>query len=176
MSLDLLLRNLSPPPSPIEAPSAEDWNIVENSLRGLPTDYKAFVEKFGTGAINQFIWVLNPTAANPYLNLLKQMAPILGALKEVRDNGEPSPYALYPEPSGLLPFAKTDNGDAMFWLTQGDPNEWPVVVNAARDASYEKFDCNMTRFLAGILTRNLRCSIFHDSFPDGEPTFDPANE
>lgn len=175
MSLDSLLGVLSPPPNPVEVPRAEDWSSVETQLGKLPDDYKAFVERFGTGTINGFMYVLNPASKNRYLNLVREMEPILGALRELRESGEPCPYPLHPEPGGLLPFGKTDNGDALFWLTQGEADVWTVVVNAARDATYETFECDATDFLAGVLTRHLRCSVFHDSFLTGPATFAPVS-
>jgi hypothetical protein len=173
MSLASLITVLSPPQQPAEVPTADIWRAVENQLGKLPADYKAFVERFGTGTINSFIYILNPASRNPYLNLAREVDQILGSLRELRKSGEPSPYPLHPEPGGLLPFGKTDNGDALFWLTRDEPDKWPVVVNAARDPAYEKFERNATDFLEGILTRQIRCSIFHESFPGSSSAFIP---
>jgi hypothetical protein len=173
MSLDSLLNVLMPPPRPAEAPTAENWIAVENQLGRLPADYKALLGRFGTGSVDRFLWVLNPASVNRHLNLLQQKEPILSALRELRDSGEPSPYPIHPEAGGLLPFGKTDNGDALFWQTVGEPDKWPVVVNAARDPAYEQFECDMTDFLAGVLTRRLRCSVFPEDFPSARPLFTP---
>lgn len=166
MSFTSLLNVLPSPQNPVEAPSPNNWSAVEAQLGKLPTDYKAFLEGFGSGSIDGFLWVFNPVSANHYLNLIQAKEPVITALKELRAGGEPCPYPLYPEPGGLLPFGRTDNGDALFWQTVGEPDKWPVVVNAARDPTYEKFECDMTDFLAGILTRRLRCSIFPEGFPN----------
>jgi hypothetical protein len=174
MSLSSLLTVLSPPPTPVEVPSTETWNATETQLKRLPEDYKSFLDRFGTGNVGGFIWILNPASQHRYLNLLLEIKSILTALRELRESGEPCPYPLYPEPGGLLPFGKSDNGDALYWLTAGAPERWPVVVNAARDPTYEKLECDMTDFLAGILSRRIRCSIFPEAFPNGWPTFVPA--
>jgi hypothetical protein len=171
MSLNSLLSILTPPQSPAEAPTSEDWEKIEEWLKRLPSDYRAFVDRFGTGKINGFLWILNPASANRYLNLLREMEPILNALKELRDSGEHCPYPLYPEQGGLLPFGKTDNGDGMFWLTVGEPDKWHIIVNASRDSSYEEFKCDMTSFLEGILTRQIHCSIFPDDLPSNVAEF-----
>jgi len=170
----MLLKILLPPPNPVEIPTAEDFDAVERQVGTLPDDYKVFLTHFGTGIINRFLWVLNPASANQHLNFLRGGEPILKALKELKSDGEYSPYPLYPEAGGLLPFGKTDNGDALFWLRVGEPNQWPVIVNAARDPDYEKFDCGMTDFLADILTRHTRCSIFPKSFPGEASIFLPT--
>ena len=175
MSLDSLLGTLPLPQKPVEVPTSENWNTVEMQLRQLPRDYKAFLDRFGTGNVSHFLWVLNPVSKNRHLNLLREMEPILSALRELREAGEPCPNPLYPEPGGLLPFGKSDNGDALYWLTIGEPDQWPVVVNAARDPVYEKFECDMTDFLAGILTGRIRCSVFPEGFPSGPPAFAPSS-
>lgn len=171
MSLNSILCVLSPPQNPVEVPTVEIWNTTEMRLKRLPGDYKRFVNHFGSGKISNFIWIMNPASKNLHLNLLDEINPILRALRKLRESGEPCPYPIYPEPRGLLPFGKTDNGDALYWLTSGEPERWPIVINAARDPTYERFQCNMTDFLAGILTRRISCSIFPHGFPSGSPTF-----
>jgi hypothetical protein len=144
-------------------------------LGKLPSDYKAFIERYGSGTIDHFLWVLNPFSANKNANLLEQRESILNAVRELKkDWPDQHPYNLFPEPSGLLPFGGSDNGDMVFWLTDGEPDEWRVVVNAARDPEYDRFDCNMTDFLAGILTRRIRSIVFPDGFPSPQPVFDPV--
>lgn len=39
----------------------------------LPLDYKKFINKYGTGSINDFIWILNPFSENENLNLIKKV-------------------------------------------------------------------------------------------------------
>ena len=174
MSLYSLSGILTAPSNPAELPVSSDWTAIENQIGKLPTDYKHFLERFGSGTIDNFLWILNPFSRNKYGNLLTVMEPVLSALKELRDSGEDSPYPLHPESGGLLPFGKTDNGDALFWQTVGEPDRWPIVVNAARDPTYEKFESDMTDFLAGILSRHVRCSIFPDDFPSQRPVFTPS--
>jgi hypothetical protein len=171
-SIEKLLRILPPPLLPVDG-LLDNFGALEQRLGRMPADYKEFIKRYGTGSIGRFIWILNANAHNSHLNLLQEMEPILGALRHLRRSGEPCPYRLYPESDGLLPYGKTDNGDVLYWLTVGKPERWPVVVNAAREPSYERFDCDMTGFLIGILTREIRSSIFPASFPSGLVTFEP---
>jgi hypothetical protein len=107
---------------------------------------------------------------------LKQIEPVLSAIRELKkDWSDQHPYKLFPEPGGLLPFGGSDNGDTLFWLTLGEPDNWPIVVNAARDSDYEKFECDMTDFITGVLTRQIRCSIFPEGFPSARPAFNPMH-
>lgn len=176
MSIKNLTHILVPPLAPVDVGRAEEWDTIERQVGKLPDDYKMFIGRFGTGIINNFLWVLNPASSNQHLHLLREGEPILSALRELRQAGEQCPYPLYPEIGGLFPFGKTDNGDALFWLQVGEPNQWPVVVNAARDPEYQKFNCGMADFLAGILTQRIRCSIFPAGFPgDQQPSFAPMS-
>lgn len=172
MSISSLLTILPPPINPVETPRPEDWNAVEKQIGNLPTDFKTFIERYGSGTIDRFLWILNPFSANKHANLIKRMKPVISAIQELkRDWPDQHPYRLFPEPGGLLPFGGSDNGDTMFWQTVGKPDEWPIVVNAARDPDYEKSECGMADFLAGILTRRIRCSIFPTGFPSDRPSF-----
>jgi hypothetical protein len=173
MSLDSLLTVLAVPTNPAEVPTPGAWPAIESQVGQLPADYKSFMDRFGSGTIDGFVWILNPFSRNAHGNLLYRKEQILDALKELIESGEPSQYPLYPEPGGLLPFGMTDNGDTLLWQTVGEPDQWPIVVNAARDPTYEKFECNMTAFLEGILTRRIRCSIFPEDFPSARPSFVP---
>jgi hypothetical protein len=50
----------------------------------------------------------------------------------------------------LIPFAWTDDGDDLFWLSRGPPAEWPVVVWDRGLSEPEVFECGLTDFLAGL--------------------------
>ena len=41
-------------------------------------------------------------------------------------------YDSYPASGGLLPWAYTENGDELYWLTNGHPDEWGIVVYESR--------------------------------------------
>ena len=175
MSIQRLIAVLTPPSIPLEVPELNGWSAVEQTLGSLPTDYKEFVERFGSGTIDDFLWIMNPFSANKHGNLLSAKEGALNALRELRAGGEPCPYRLYPEPEGLLPFGQTDNGDVLFWSRQGRPDDWAVVVNASREPEYEEFHFNLTDFLAYVLSREVRCSIFPEAFPSDHPKFKPKS-
>ncbi|MEI7768003.1 MAG: SMI1/KNR4 family protein [Phycisphaerae bacterium] len=175
MQLDNLNAILPVPPSPVET-HRRPWSAVEQEVgTQLPDDYKAFIEQYGSGRISEFIWVLNPFSSNQFINVCGQMVALLGALAALaRDFGVPCPYPLFPHSGGLLPFAVTDNGDVLYWVTHGDPNTWRVVVNEARGPKYEEFALNATDFLAGILTHRVNCTVFPESLQDVAARFEPV--
>lgn len=170
-----LIDVLPCPTSPMEVTASDTWTDVEVSLRqNLPSDFKEFVRSYGTGCIDNFLWVFNPFSANPHLNLLHQLEPRLNAEREIRDKfPHLVPFALFPERGGLLPFGASDNGDVLFWLTEGVPDQWAVVVCESRGDEYSRFNCTMTEFLAGILNRTLKCEVFPNDFPSLRPQFEP---
>ena len=69
---------------------------------------------------------------------------------------------------GLIQFGHDSNGNQLYWLTEGKPNQWPIVVHDCRQG-YETFQGPMTRFFV---------SAFQEKYPEwysGEiikPTFD----
>lgn len=177
MSIEQLSAVLTPPPSPVETPRhAEDWAAAEAELgTPLPADYKAFVERYGTGAVDDFLWVFNPFSANEHVNLVSGGRTRLDGLRSLRDEFDVEiGHELFPAAGGLLPFGATDNGDVLFWEAAGEPETWTVIVRDARAPEYERFGSNMTGFLHDILSRKEVCGIFPESFPDEHPVFTPA--
>jgi hypothetical protein len=55
----------------------------------------------------------------------------------------------------LLPWGTDENGNTLHWLTEGVPNDWPVIAES-HDGEIERFDMSMTTFLAKALTREIR--------------------
>ena len=176
MQIDDLKAILPVPPSTVETHS-RTWSAVEQEIgTRLPDDFKAFIELYGSGRISEFIWVLNPFASNQFINLGRQVVDRLGALEALaRDFCEQCPYPLFPQSGGLLPFAVTDNGDVVYWITNGDPNAWRVVVNQARGPKYEEFALNATDFLAGVLTHRIDCTVFPKSLRETVAHFEPVH-
>jgi hypothetical protein len=178
MSIEKLAAVLPPPAGPVETPrrGAEDWAAVEGGLgTPLPPDYKAFVEGYGTGAIDDFLWVFNPFSANEHANLISQTKVRLDSLRSLRDEFQLDiRYELFPAGGGLLPFGATANGDVLFWETAGEPQDWAVIVGESRASEYESFGSNMTGFLHDILSRKEVSRIFPEDFPTASPVFKPV--
>jgi hypothetical protein len=178
MSIERLPQLLPPPTNPTGSGNHGDWEAVEAGLTPLPRDYKEFVDTYGLGRIDGFVLIYSPFAQSPSANLLARGRQDLAALTELRNKYGKSevPYALFPEQGGLLPFGTDDNGDGLYWLTEGDPDEWAVVVNEGRAPEYERFDMPMTGFLALILSKTIKCGIFPADFPDPRPAFSPLED
>ena len=71
-------------------------------------------------------------------------------------------YNAFPTKPGLLPWGEDDNGCTMYWLVEGPPNDWPIIVNPPRYSEYQQFHLSMTTFLAKAFTRQLKCILWDD--------------
>ena len=70
-SLNALRKVMAPPARPVETTNGGGWQFIQVKLGiTLPEDYKEFVSTFGTGAVDSFLWVLNPFSKNDNLNLI----------------------------------------------------------------------------------------------------------
>jgi hypothetical protein len=144
------------------------WEEVERNLgTALPADFREFIDRYGAGRLADFVWIFSPFAQEPNVNLLDQSSRQLAALRELTERfGELLPYPLYPEEGGLLPFGGTDNGDVLFWRTHGAPDQWTVVVNSSRSAQCELYECSMSEFLFGLVSKRIRSSLLPVDFLD----------
>jgi hypothetical protein len=60
---------VAPPAQPTEAPV--DWAAFEESIGlRLPSDYKGYIDSYGTGCVNGLFWVRHPTTARSGLSLV----------------------------------------------------------------------------------------------------------
>jgi hypothetical protein len=70
------------------------------------------------------------------------------------------PYGAFPPTPGLILWADDDNGCMLFWLTEGDPDRWPILVTPPDGYSWERFELPMTAFLARAFSRQLHCVLW----------------
>jgi SUKH superfamily protein len=171
MDIEDFKNVLTPPVEPFQA--IGDWAAVEAELgTSLPSDYKQFIEAYGTGKINDFIMVFNPFASNRYVNLIEAGTVVGDAYRTSRANA-PEYYdqRVYPEPGGLLAVARTDNGNDIYWRTVGQPDAWTVVAYQGRGPNYYDYRGSLTEFLSGLLTRTLLCDVFPDDAFRSSPEF-----
>lgn len=178
-ALAKLVALVPPPKSPTAAKG--DFAKVEADLgTPLPSDWKALVETYGYGSFVSFLHLWSP-----FFEACTMVAQAKGALDADRTLAKMSkkavPFTLFPDPDGALPFASTDNGDVLYWLTWGAPNEWPVAVwNARSGESYDLFEGGACALLAAWLggehEGNFLSSREIQNNPDLEPCFDPWRE
>lgn len=170
-ALDDLIRLVPPPPTVTPA----NWAalVLPGGARP-PADYRALVDVYGPGSFDGFLWVLQPTSPNRYLDLTYQSEGQLDALRVLRDDGQEMPYEIDDPASHLVAWAMTDNGDGIYWRRQaGAPSEaWTVVVNEGRGPDWDAYDGPATQFLLDVLTRRVTIDVFPEDWPSASPRFE----
>ena len=141
----------------------------------MPDDYKSYIARYGTGSFSKpdfsFLFPYNPFSE--HFNLIENQQLILETYLDCQiDSPEICVFNAFPEEKGLLPWGQTDNGDSLYWLTNGPPNTWDIVVFDGRYFMYDWFSLTMTQFLAQWLTGDIKVNCF-PPFAPGEITFVP---
>jgi hypothetical protein len=113
------------------------WQAVEQSLGlKLPGSYKKLIDAFGASSWRDFLHVLSPFDDRSNLRTLGE--EILEVNRELRREFPwHYPLPLFPESGGLLPWAFTDNGDTLFFITAASADNWPTMVRGPRAPEFE---------------------------------------
>jgi hypothetical protein len=153
----LKLSKIVPPPkAPYEKGSAKEWTQLQKKLgTKLPDDFKEYGKKYGSGSFGLGggdIFVYQPFSKQ-FLEMVNVHSCNLEAFK-AGEGADYIPYEVFPAKSGLLVWGGDVNGYELYWKTEGEPNEWSIVVRSA-DNEYEEFPGPFTEFLADALTRKI---------------------
>ena len=133
------LINLAPPPEwRIDAGSPGAWDDVERALgTALPDDYKLITNVYGSGNFNDLFYLYNPFDSGAESGHLVNQAfrrdcfglSVLNYYDEIKAiDSELCPFPTFPERGGLLPLGGDSNGGHAFWLTEGMPEAWPLIL------------------------------------------------
>jgi hypothetical protein len=101
--------------------------------------------------------VYNPFASD-YLDRVRMVGDCYRDLKAA-EGDEFIPYGIFPTSPGLLAWGDEVNGNVLFWLTEGEPDAWPVVLFSRHDGSFERWDMPMTAFLAKVFSGEMVCVL-----------------
>ncbi len=175
MDITELIALVPPPASPVATGSAEGWRAIARAIgHALPADHRAVIGTYGAGRFDDWLTVFSPFTPDGPGNLLYEQRTILAGYRW-RRRAFPDRHLLpaHPEPGGLLPFGRTDNGDELHWLTTGDPQRWTVVTFAARSATPEPFAGGLLPFLIAVLEGRQRPSWLPDDLPAPDHRFVP---
>lgn len=166
MTIENLIKVIPPPKAPISA-FGGPWEPVEAEIGTmLPQDYKDLSRLYGHGKFLQFLVVHSPICRSPY----GRLAPTIRSEREFFGDNE-LPYRLWPEAGGLLLCGGTDFMDHLYWLPRGPPDKWRMVQWGRGFQEFEAFDCDLTDFIAGLVTGEIQPKDFPgplDGFEDEE--------
>lgn len=140
------------------------WEKVENKLGIVfPGDYKRFIDSYGVGSINDFLWILSPFCENENLNSIEKFKVMKEAYISMQcEFSERFSFCFYDGKTGLFPWGITDNGDELFWNFKEDNLE--IVVYESRYASNMSYIMGMEEFLCKLIKKEIVCPIFPDDF------------
>ncbi|SET16771.1 SMI1/KNR4 family protein [[Clostridium] polysaccharolyticum] len=149
-----------------------NWKTIEKENNIVfPEDYKWFLENYGVGSINDFLWVFSPICDNLNLNSFEQYKIMKNSYElMINNNLIEYEYSFYDNGIGLFPWGITDNGDELYWNYLNEGTE--IVVFAARYTDIISCKLNMTDFLTGVLTQKLKYDLFPDDFALDNNYFD----
>ncbi len=174
IKLESLSRVLPLRAEPRVKSTAKDWENLSTSLLPYPKEYREFIDHYGAGCIDGFLWIFHPTISNTNLNLEHQYTKQLDiissiVLEDTSTNNIQNLQRTY----GLYPFGITDNGDVLFWIRQGDTKDWKIAILEARGTVVEIIDLSLLSFLSNLISGKLKCRAFPNDFPSSNPQFEP---
>lgn len=165
MSIDLLMSVVAPPSSPIETGTEHKWEHMQKLVAAaLPRDFYDFGMVYGSGGFrdpNIDIWIYQP-----FWHRFKESVNYYNALlsRFKADQGDQYiPYDVFPASSGLLVWGNDVEGNELYWLTEGKPDDWPIIIRG-RDDSWEEHNGPMTSFLAKAFTRQIDVHVWPDPY------------
>ncbi|MEX1229969.1 MAG: SMI1/KNR4 family protein [Planctomycetaceae bacterium] len=166
MAIQELVSLISPPDRPLETGTQDKWETLQKDLSiRLPSDYFEFGMVYGSGyfedersgqlRIYQPFW-------SKFRETLDWSVANLSASREY-EGEEYVPFPIFPEIPGLFIWASDVHGNDFFWHTEGEPDEWQIVVGG-RDGEWDKHDGPMTSFLARAFTRQIDVHVWPEPF------------
>ncbi len=163
---------VAPPREPLETGNPKTWEQAEARLgSALPSDYKAFIDRYGSGSFDDFILVYNLFACNEYHNLFYALDTLHQSSRQTRLKGDPAwsvvhPFDLFPAPEGLLPWGCTTHmEDIFFWQVKGKPETWETIFYHLRTGEYEVWKHPLTVFLYQLFTRKIESVLLAEDYP-----------
>lgn len=165
-SLRRLLRMIPPPPKPFEVRGKlASISSTGGKPGAFPPDYLALVKEYGSGEfrtegdVSMIASVHNPFAP-AYSAFIKKEHESLREYK-VQEGGGYSSYEIYPVSPGLLQWGWAEGRKAFFWLTEGAPSEWPIII--MWDFEFlARYEMPLVVFFEKLLGGDMECRFLGD--------------
>ncbi|WP_328907870.1 SMI1/KNR4 family protein [Streptomyces sp. NBC_00234] len=152
----------------LEVPRRIDWQLVFDGLgTRLPDDYVTLAESYPRLQIGQFLFVTSPLPGNEARFVEGKTEDLAGA-EGMAHKGMLGGYPVFPESGGLLQWGSSIDGDEFHWRTEGQPNEWTVVV-AGRNDDWFHYKGSLSSYLAWLCSGTATPHRIPPNFPGPEP-------
>lgn len=165
-----LVRLVAPP----EHPVAVDLDAFEREVGApLPADFNEMMQTYGPGGFDDFLTVLPPDPSKRH-NVFARTA-VERWINEGLAEDDPAfhfPYPIYPDESGLLKWGEHDE-HRLWWLIQGDPDRWPVLIQGSESEDFFAYHGTATGLVCDVIQRTLDVWFIPEEAPWSEHRFDP---
>jgi hypothetical protein len=158
LAIEDLLALVPPPTQPTDPGSESAKAEVEKRLGlPLPKDIYDYASRYGTGMFSDTLIVHNPFAPD-YFDLIGEVSRCYHELKQSEGDAV-IPLDVYPTRPGLLVCGSEVNGGMIFWLTDGEPDKWPLILMTV-DFQFERRNSSLTTFLAQVFSGHTGCVLW----------------
>ncbi|WP_432173910.1 SMI1/KNR4 family protein [Streptomyces sp. Tue6028] len=176
-SLDELQALLGAPAH--RQPNPADWDEVEQHIgSALPSDFKGFLNAYGSGVMSGELVVFHPTGSSP---LLTRMRTTHQTFTERRDSAlsrgdsEHIPYPFHPAPGGLISWGYDYSGDEHFFLPcDPDPDRWKIVT-MVHEEGCETYDGSFSSFALMFVRQLLAVDRYYGIKPEDLEFLEPED-
>jgi hypothetical protein len=157
------LLEILPPRAGFNSATEKEWSELETKMgTPLPRDYRDLYNHYGPIFINRSLLTYSPfyvqeNKMTVWEENVEQFREMNESLHKKYPDTE-LPY--WPAKGGFLPIAGTDNGVIIAWLTEGKPDEWPILVFQERSSQYDRHDMGYAEFLYKRLRGELQGNRF----------------
>lgn len=116
----------------------------------FPDDYRRMIDKLGPGEIGDEIVVKAPGLYTPDGDLFWHSNQIVSGLESaVRTVGSKALPEGVRSAKSLLSWGYSPSGATFFWITDGDPEKWPIAV--ASESSWRVMEYGIAEFIVRFL-------------------------
>jgi hypothetical protein len=166
MAITDLLAVVPAPKEPVRAGPGEHWPTLRQTLGiALPDDYRDFGLRYGSGCFDDpgrlLVYVWNPFSPD-YVQTVQRCCDELRSDRLDLPKERNIPYGVFPHQPGWLPWGNDIDGGLLCWLTEGEPDAWPIILLSPERTSFQQLHLPLTTFLARAFTRQIRTILWND--------------
>ncbi|MFE1268400.1 hypothetical protein [Streptomyces sp. NPDC058758] len=152
----------------LQTPRRIDWEVIFGGLgTQLPDDYVGLAQSYPRLKIGRFLTVTAP-APGYEEGFVESARMDLAGAEEMSQKGMTGGYPVFPAPGGLLRWGSSIDGDEFHWRTEGQPNQWTVVV-AGRNDDWFHHEGSLTSYLSGLCSGTVPPYGLPPNFPGPDP-------
>jgi len=177
MATSDLFQVIPLPDSPVWTGAGQEWETVERELgTALPEDYCELIAFYGSGGFCGTFSIASSFGGKRGLKSKHDMRTefFRGMLSSYGD----SRISVYPDKGGILYFGGDEYTNSLTWLTEGEPDEWPLVWFDDHMSQYEVFNMGIVEFLlewtSGRVTPKVHKGLFDKPPLERRPLFRPS--